>query len=78
MNVGRCGRRAPLSANAKRIVKVNLSLAGPLLGVTLDEDRYYYIPIGDDNPLFDSFTVRHDSANRTFVIFVVQITISTK
>ena len=68
---------APLSANAKRIIKVNLNLAGPPSGVTLDEDRYC-IPTGDDNPLFGSFIVHHDSATRTLVISIIQVVISAK
>ena len=65
----------PLSVNVKKAIRVDLGRSGPPQGVTLAEDRYY-IP-GADNPLFNSFMVHHDGGS-TFVITIVQITISEK
>ena len=67
---------APLSANVKKAIQVDLGRSVPPQDVTLAEDQYY-IPAADNNPLFDSFTVHHDGGS-TFVITIIQITISEK
>jgi hypothetical protein len=68
---------APLSANAKKVIEVNLGLKGPPGDVTLNEDRYY-VPAADNGAPFDSFMVHYDSVNTTFVISIIQITLSEK